>query len=136
MKIIQIITTENTEKTQGNLLGLGDDGVVYVHSDCDWVVYAKPVEKDGVKCHICSKKFALEQDGDGYLFEVRDCDCNEQEEIKRLKDDIACLISKNREMFCLIESSIRKLNTGLLSEGLEDLESFIRKCTIYKEPER
>ena len=45
VKIIQFMAMENTEHWQGHVLGLGDDGVVYISRhpamDSGWIVYMK-----------------------------------------------------------------------------------------------
>ena len=50
VKIIQIIATENSNMWQGCLLGLGDDGVVYIESyrnkEVSWNVYLPLKFKD------------------------------------------------------------------------------------------
>ena len=50
VKIIQIFPMENNEGWQGHVLGLGDDGVVYIdnHSNGDsgWNVYIEDKLKD------------------------------------------------------------------------------------------
>lgn len=47
-KIIQLLMAPNTERWQGILLGLGDDGVTYEACNDGWNPLIKPIENNSI----------------------------------------------------------------------------------------